>query len=305
MEFDNQDNIFNKKISRAELVYFSGTGGTTRVANYIKKALNDNDVEVLVQVLDIQKPLVKVSHDSVDMLILVYAVHAFDAPMPVYDWIQATSLGNKLPTAVISVSGGGEVWPNTASRFSCIKALQLKKFNVFYEEMFVMPSNWIFETKESLALMLMKVLPSKAESTVSELLAGVIRRTQPQLSARAIAFIFKLEKPFAKLYAKDLKVSKSCTGCGWCIANCPRKNIESKDQKVSFGWKCVLCLRCVYGCPQNAIKSRILRFIAVKEGYDLSKLEKSVGKIELNSLDNSKYNKMYAGVVSYLSEDNK
>lgn len=304
-EVINPDNIFNKKINRAALVYFSGTGGAARIANSMEKALIANNVEVFVQALDLQKPCLKLSLDSVDLLILVYAVHAFDAPEPVYDWIRETTLENTLPTAVISVSGGGEVWPNTASRFSCIKSLQLKKFNVFYEKMFVMPSNWMFKTEENLALQLMRVLPIKAESTVSEILSGLIRRSKPQLSARALAFICKLEKPCAKLYAKDLKVSNNCTRCGWCVQNCPRRNIVIKNRKVSFGWKCVLCLRCVYGCPQNAIKSRILRFIVVKEGYDLSKLEKCVGKSEFDSIKKSESNKMFDGVVNYLKEDIK
>lgn len=296
------NNIFNKKINRAELVYFSGTGGTARVSNCIEKALKDNAVEVLVKALDLQKPSIKIEHNSVDLLIIVFAVHAFDAPQPVYDWIRETTEGNNLPTAVISVSAGGEVWPNTACRFSCIKALERKQFNVFYERMFVMPSNWIFATNEKLALQLMKILPAIAERTVSEILSGLLLRSKPQISARGLAFLFKLEKLGAKLYAKDLKVNKSCIECGWCVRNCPRKNIEIKAGKVSFGWKCVLCLRCVYGCPKNALESRLLRFIILKEGYDLEKLEEKMDKIELETYAKPEDSKMFAGVVSYLSD---
>ncbi len=300
--------VLNKKVESAKIVYFSGTGGTTRIVNCIEKALRDNDVRVFVEPLDFQISYEKRPNQLVDLLIIVYAVHAFDAPEPVYEWLRESATGRDLPTAIISVSGGGEVWPNTASRFSLIKELERKQFSVFYERMFVMPSNWIVETREDIALHLLKVLPVKAESTVAEILSGKISRSKPKISARVISFLFKIEKPAARFYAKDLKAGKNCNGCGWCAKSCPRKNIKISIKKPAFGWKCVLCLRCVYGCPQKALKSRIFRFIAVRGGYDLRKLEKLIdekGLKQLVEIENSETGSLYKGVISYLSDDKK
>lgn len=308
-DFKNPKDIaLNFKIRKVKLVYFSGTGGTARIANYIEQSLESYGMEVKKESLNEKEiggfnfEFVK-EHEYKDLLIIVYAVHAFDAPEPIYNWIQKIKLGNNIPVAVISVSGGGEVWPNTACRSSCISALERKGFIVFYERMIVMPSNWITSTKEQLAIRLLKILPSKLDSTVSEILSGVVRRSKPKISAKFISLIFKLEKPCAKIFAKDFRVRKTCTGYGWCARNCPRLNIEIKDCRPSFGWKCIACLRCIYGCPQKSIFTRVFSFVVVKEGYDLKKLEERMDSIDLEPIENHAVGYLYAGVSDYLLSD--
>jgi len=44
-------------------------------------------------------------------------------PQPIFQWIEKTRATNK-NVIVISVSGGGEVWPNIGTRFNCIIALE-------------------------------------------------------------------------------------------------------------------------------------------------------------------------------------
>lgn len=309
-----QTEVIAKDISRAMIVYFSGTGGTVRVAGQFESALRNRGIDVFIQPLDynsdFKESFEKVSGSEIDILLLIYAVHAFDAPEPVYEWIEQAKRGNSILTAVISVSAGGEVWPNTACRFSCINTLKRRGFNVIYEKMFVMPSNWMYATEKNLAVRLLKVLPLKAEHAVGEILSGQKQVTAvPEFSARAVSFVCRLEKPFARLYAKDLKVSGDCSGCGWCAESCPRKNIRLKDGKPVFGWECVMCLRCVYGCPENALKSRILKFITIKEGFSIAELEKQVQETEPDghSGDTSKADKngMFEGVLTYLSEGTK
>jgi ferredoxin/flavodoxin len=288
-----------------KLVFFSGTGGTARVAKSIERAFENKGVEVQVVSLDLQaskteKIVVEDLEKDTDLLVLMFPVHAFDAPEPIYEWIRKISSNKGVKAAVISVSGGGEVWPNTACRVGSINELKRKGYDVFYERMIVMPSNWIVATKECLAIRLMQVLPIKAEHCVSELLSTVHRRTKPQVTARIMTTLFKLEKPGAKLFGKDIKVKKSCTGCGWCSKNCPRGNIKLIKGRPSFGWKCILCLRCVYGCPKSAIQSRVLRFIKIKGGYDLNELEKRSISMKLEPFDIQETRGMFLGLRDYL-----
>ena len=126
------------------IVYFSGTGSTARVPSQFEKAFIHYGVEVQTVALDRQiteDHILSASEQAVDLLILIFAVHAFDAPEPVYDWISKIPDGNGQEVAMISVSGGGEVWPNTACRAGCINLFEQKGYNVFYERMLVMPSN--------------------------------------------------------------------------------------------------------------------------------------------------------------------
>lgn len=294
-----------QKVKKVQIVYFSGTGGTARVASSIEKSLNEKGIEVLKASLDIvgneyhDKPTI---YSSIDMLILLFAVHAFDAPGPVYDWIKGIPEGNRLPVAIISVSGGGEVWPNTACRMGCIKLLEKKAYDVFYERMMVMPSNWMVPTKEQLAIRLLQILPSKAEHCVSEVLSGVRRRKKPHIGSRIMTVFFKFEKKEAKRFGSDLQIGSACTGCGWCVRNCPRKNIIMINNKPIFDKKCILCVRCIYGCPSSAIYSKHYSFIPVKEGYNLNELEKRISMIELEPLVKVKAGVWFIGVLKYLHD---
>jgi len=71
--------------------------------------------------------------DDDTRLILLYAVHEMDAPRPVFDFIDDLNEYPKMAVSVISVSGGGEVWPNTGCRVNVIRMLEEKGHEVFHE----------------------------------------------------------------------------------------------------------------------------------------------------------------------------
>ena len=58
---------------------------------------------------------------------------------------------------------------------------------------------------------------------------------------------------------KELVVNAaSCTGCGICVAFCPRKVLEVKHEKivVAAPEACVKCALCELRCPDYAIHVR-------------------------------------------------
>lgn len=218
-----------------------------------------------------------------EIIVVLFPVHAFDSPEPIYKWIKSLLQSNGLPVAIISVSAAGEYWINRACRTGSIKALTQKGYNVFYERMIIMPFNMLIATKESISIRLLQVLPSKAASTTSEILSMKNRRTYPSLISKILTFACKVEKIWVKFFGKELTARKSCTHCGQCAQNCPLGNINMRFGKPQFGWHCVACLRCIYACPTNAIYPRISRYMTVNGGYDLKKLEKQIDGIKLES----------------------
>ena len=132
------------------VVYFSGTGGTRKAAETVAAAFSAQSCDVhLFSLDDLASPekfdAMTVFLASADALVLLYAVHALDAPEPVYSWIArlgerlVRETGHEIPAMVLSVSGGGEAWPNTTCRQACIASLEKKGFRVDYEDMLVMP----------------------------------------------------------------------------------------------------------------------------------------------------------------------
>lgn len=251
------------------LVYFSGTGGTARVADAFEKALLNRSITV-------QRAEIKGKIQPVvpgDFLVLLFPVYAFNAPKPIEEWIEQAPLGYGKPVVVISVSGGGEISPNTACRVATIRRLERKGYDIVYEKMFVMPSNFLIGYDDSLCAMVLHAAPMIAEKIVANIMAGVRHRTVPYGIDRIASKLGVLEKVGGKIFGKRLKVNENCVDCGWCVANCPRENIIRTDGKSAFGSDCVLCLRCVYGCPQNAIEPGIGKFMVVSGGYNLNKIE--------------------------------
>ncbi len=287
-------------INTVKIIYFSGTGSTARVADAFESELTKRGISVIKS--EIKQGNI-CSDEKEDLLILLYAVHAFNAPRIVYQWIDSLSGKREIPTAVISVSGGGEITPNTACRLSSIRRLERKNYRVVYEKMIVMPSNWVMKTDDGLAIRLLNILSSKVERIVDDLLQGVVRRTRPKSIDRVFSRIGEMEKTGARFFGRNLRVNVKCNSCGWCVKNCSANNITMLDNKPVFGERCILCLKCIYGCPKQAIEARTLKFIILKEGYDLKALEKRMHGIQPAAVEDLAKGYIWKGVKKYLLED--
>ena len=299
------DNL--NEVNSVRLIYFSGTGGTKRIAEAFEKELKGRGLDVAVKNLgaSIQEKKDKPEEQGVsrtDLNILVYPVYALDTPRPVYDWIGSVT-GNESgeKTAVISVSGGGEAWPNTGCRNGCCKALGNRGFQVVYDRMMCMPSNVLTDMGDHAAMWLIKVIPQKVSEIVDDLLAGKVRRTHYR-KGFARNWLSKSERENAGKFAQGFDISDECTGCGWCARNCPMSNIEIMEpsSKPHFSDGCIICTRCIYGCPSQAIKTK--GPLALKRGFDLDALERRMEGIELEPVEKCCKGWLFKGVRDYLQD---
>jgi len=294
--------IYHKPV-QTELVYFTGTGGTRRVAESFAIELNERGVSVRIHEISSQNSY---AYQSTDLLIILYPVYALNAPKPIYDFIRNLPLAKGIPSAVISVSGGGELTPNTACRLHSIKRLEKKGYRVIYESMIVMPSNFLLPTPDELAIQLLNILPSKVEHIIQNITAGVIRRTHPNLINRMLSNFGELEKSRivgSTIFAKHIKVNKDCNGCGLCCKACPAANIVIRNKVPVFGNKCTLCLRCIYDCPKNALKAGFGKFIVLKQGYNLDSLEARMSGRNIASIESIAKGYSLSGIKKYLLEN--
>jgi flavodoxin/NAD-dependent dihydropyrimidine dehydrogenase PreA subunit len=264
-----------KAMKKIKLAYFSGTGGTAKAARFLEENLKKSGCEVNLVPLETAGDGI----GSIDMLVLLFPVHAFDAPIPVYHWLKTLPQGNKISAAVISVAAGGDHCINAASRLGSIKILTRKGYDVFYERMLVMPMNIILSCEPSFNRRILELLPQKTESIAADLLSRKNKRILPPLKSRILTLIGKTEKPWAKCFGKELTARKSCSCCGLCQRNCPMGNIQLKNGRPRFGWRCIACFRCVYACPSFSIYPRFSRFMVLKEGYHLEQMEKKLDSL--------------------------
>ena len=281
-----------------EIVYYSGTGSTELVAKCFYRILAEKGFSGGIHRVSSEL----FTPEPHDFLVLVFPVHACNAPEAVYKWLENIPSVNKIPALAVSVSGGGEISPNTACRVSSIKRLEKKGYDVIYDEMIVMPSNVVVATKEALAIKLLEVLPVKAKIILDGFLSGTRHRSAPKLIDRIFSKLGELEKPFTKSFGKRIKVSSNCDGCGKCVSHCPAKNISLLSGKPVFGDKCHLCLGCLYLCPKKALAPGIWKFIVIKEGYDIDKLSKMAPLTTTLDVEKAAKGYIWSGVRKYLND---
>lgn len=287
--------MVNKKV---DIVYYSGTGGTKRVAEAFKDKLKESMCDVNIK--NISEETEPISNKG-NILIVLFPVHASNAPLPVLLWLHELDYTYS-KAAVISVSGGGEMSPNTASREASIKVLQGKGIDVFYENMIVMPTNLFSPTPELVALKLLEILPKKVSGMVESILKGKRRRVMPLFIDQLLSPIFEIEKTGAKILGSKMVVNEDCNGCSWCANACSTHNIKMIDDRPSFNHSCTLCMKCIYGCPKKAISLKVFNSAILKDGYDLERLE---AKLPLEvEVDINKEAKgiLWLGVRKYLYE---
>lgn len=276
------------------VVYFSGTGGTAMAAKALAEAFAargaDTELNEIRRGRDIPS-------GGEEMLALLFAVHAANAPLPVYEWLNALAPVHGIPAVVVSVSGGGEVFPNHGCRAGCIKRLERKGYRVVYERDIVMPSNFIEATPDGFITELLRVLPQKADAIADDVLSGIERRVRTKWIDRAVSTLLEIEKKGAPWFGRALRVTDACTGCGWCARECPGANIRMKDGKPEFLKQCVLCTRCVYGCPTKAIQPGFFKSAVLKNGFDMRRYE------ALSAPPEEKKSLLWEGLRRYFEDD--
>jgi len=285
---------------RFTLAYFSGTGCTKAVCDCFEKQLHmlGRDCDKI----DISSTN---SHEvrETDLLIIFSPVYAFSLVSLVEGWISNLPKTNHTLAAIISVSGGGEISPNTACRVRSKRGLNNKGYDVIYEEMIVMPSNFAIQADQQLNYKLISILPKKVNHIITDILSEKKRLTIPKLQDRFLTSIGRAEHIAAKFFGASIHASSNCNKCGLCIRGCPKKNIKIVKDKPRFGFDCLWCLKCIYACPCKALSPRIMKISVLKKGFNLEnmKLKASQHKNELGSTSNKSI--LWKGVIEYLHNE--
>lgn len=285
-------------IREVTLAYFSGTGGTKAAVDCFKEQFDESGIKVNVVPVSSYHTY---QGEKSDLLVICSPVYAFRLASIVEDWVKGLPEVQDAPAAIISVSGGGEVSPNTACRVHCGRLLKRKGYHVVYEKMLVMPSNFASKAEEQLNYSLINILPRKVERIVSDLLAGKRNITYPKFQDRIFAGIGKAEHFGARVFGTSIKVSKECNQCGLCVKNCPKQNITMKQGSPAFGFQCIWCLKCIYACPRKALSPGILKFSVLDNGYDLKEMSEKA-QLQHQIEYSGSPNMLWQGVVDYLNE---
>lgn len=289
-----------KKSKKFVLAYFSGTGCTKAVCDCFEQQLRKEEIDCIkVNVADQEQ----LDLGDADTLVIFSPVYAFRLASIMEKWIKSLPKVRNRSAVIISVSGGGEISPNTACRIPCRRLLEKKGYELQYEKMIIMPSNFAVQAEEKLNLELLTVLPDKINRTVLDILDEKKCVSVPKLQDRVFAVGGKAEHFGAGIFGACIRTTKDCSKCGFCVRNCPQKNIRMVKGRPKFGFHCMWCLKCIYQCPCKALTPGILKFSVLKEGFDLREMNRKAEEASVRSDHRQEKNLLWQGVIDYLSSD--
>jgi ferredoxin len=257
--------------------YHTGTCCSELVADLLAEKFKINNVNVEINRIYRDK-INGIKEINAGYYILIFSVHSFNAPQPTYEWVEHLE-GAYCKTAVISVSGGGNVLSNTACRHKIVKLLKKNNFNVVFEEMIRMPNNWMKVPGEKKITRILSKLPDKIDVISHAILSEKKQRKIVYWIDYLISALGESEKKGTNKFGNGIVVSDDCSGCGLCAKNCCSSNIRMENitaldlsPKPKIGNRCDMCLGCIYNCPQKALYPLKLAFQVDKKGYNLREM---------------------------------
>jgi ferredoxin len=289
----------DKSENQWTIVFFSGTGGTRRAARELKKQMDLQNLNPSIFELgagEIPDSVIPSTLEGMH-IILLFPIYAFDAPSILYEWMEKTSFTD-CDFIVISVSGGGEIWPNTGCRSPLKGQIENKGGTVVHEAMLIMPCNFYIPGSDHMNMRLLNILPQKVETLIKDLMEKRYNHSKSRLGFFQ-RIVSAAEKTGAHYTGSKLKTDEKCTGCGICAMNCPKENIEIVSSRAVFKKSCILCMRCIYNCPEKAIVSD--SSFVLKEGFNLEALEERMKGIEVQPLEQCAKGLLWKEVRKYLS----
>ncbi|WP_105619028.1 EFR1 family ferrodoxin [Vallitalea okinawensis] len=252
--------------------YFSGTGNTEIVANMLKKAFEESEVTLtLIRIEDIIKNNLDVELKHFDSVGIGCPIIGYGAPNIVYKFINMLPKERKKVFIFRTAGGVGPINYNASKRI--MSKLHRKGYEVFYERVFSISSNWVIRFDNQVIKQLYEATDKKVRIMCNELIHEKNRILKTGISLRILMELVMHICPWIiRLVGKDFVVNNSCSHCGLCINNCPSKNIYKSRDRIRFKLSCNSCMRCVYSCPQSAINFRFLTFFPVAGGYNIENI---------------------------------
>ena len=257
------------------IYYFSGTGNTEIVVNMVNEELSNYEYNVtVIRIEDILKNNLKIDLERYDLVGIGCQVIGFGIPNIVRDFIPLLPKVKCKKVFIFRTAGGVAPINYNASK-PMIRKLSRKGYEVFYERVFSIGSNWIVKFDDKITKQLYEATAKKVAIMCKEVIHDEKRILKTGIGLRVLMEGVMFITPWIfPLVGKDLSVSEACSHCGLCIRNCPARNIYEKNGKIKFRLSCNSCMRCVYSCPKSAINFRFFAFFPVPGGYNIEEILK-------------------------------
>ena len=193
------------------LVYFSGTGNTTRIAELYKTEF----IKAGSEVDTVELPTDKLPDVSeYDYIGIGYPIHGFNAPKIILSLCKTFPKRNKKTDGVKNVfvfkTSGEPVRMSDVSSLKMRKILKRRGYNVTNEYQYIMPYNIIFRHNDHAVYRMWTTAQSLVPADVAEILQGGVRLPKKMFMGGFLAWILRCEHWGAHIIGKLYKANKNC-----------------------------------------------------------------------------------------------
>lgn len=231
------------------IFYFTGTGNSKFVADFLGEALQDE----IVSINDIVKYNKEMSFASSKSYIIVAPVYAWRLPNVVENFIHKAIFKGNNQLYFIGTMGSES---GNCDRY-CKKLCLNKGMEYMGFSGISMPNNYVISDvmldKAEVNQKLKDALPSMNGIATSILQNKTIaKQDRTSCSALKSGIVNPLFRKFM-ISSNQYVVSDTCIGCSKCKELCVTNNIVMENGKPQFSNQCINCYACLHHCPKQAI----------------------------------------------------
>lgn len=236
------------------VLYFSGTGNTKFVAEYIADKTDDK----CFCLNDILKSGKSYRFSSQKPFVVAAPIYAWRFPLVIEEFLKRAKFRGNPKIYFVATMGS-----QTGNCQRYLEEISQRKKMEFMGFCGVeMPDNYVVAGKmpdsDECEKYIEKAVPVLDDICERILLDVKIQKTDktpfPSLLSGGVNFLFNK----LLVNSKGFHADDGCISCGKCEQICPVNNIKINSGKPEFEDKCVNCYACIHRCPQQAINIRKL-----------------------------------------------
>ncbi len=250
------------------IIYYSGTGNSKRVSEWIEKKVKDKGLNTYVYSY---RQFISQAFPDIEGETLIgfcSATHGFNLPHSFIKLILRFKLLKGSDVFIVNTRAGMKLskffLPGLSgiTQFLPAVILMLKGYNIVGMQPVDLPSNWI-SLHPGLKEKVVKSICERWQNIITGFTDKIFSGKKVYLPAFISLPFDLLVAPIALGYyfvgrfilAKTFFATNKCNNCGLCIQQCPTKSIILVDDRPYWKLTCESCMHCMNYCPERAIET--------------------------------------------------
>lgn len=260
-----------------DIFVYSGTGNTYKAAKCIGETAKSVETECIISMIDVHSKPEDYKPSPSRLLGLMAPTIGLIQPMSFFWFILKLPKGSGQKVFLAATGAWTKIGPIFMpgcvgfGLYLAALFLLFKGYSIVGITGFGMPHNWttlIPPYWKKLENRINEEIHITAGNFALNILSGkrIYKRIIDMVIVLLLFPIPVLFIMFGHLFlAKSMFAGSSCSGCGLCAANCPRKAIKmygKKQKRPYWTYKCEQCMRCAGYCPKKAVDTNSFLVLA-------------------------------------------